>query len=434
MIKPITSTVNDKGHLVIGGCDTIDLVKQFGTPLYVLDTETIRCRVRDYQSICATYPNVRIAYASKALSITALYELLAKEGLYFDVVSDGELFTLRHAGVPASRAYFHGNNKTIDELRYALKAGIGCLVVDNEAELDRIGTVYEELGLNVPIDILVRVVPELEAHTHEFIRTGQRDTKFGVHMELLSALVEGLKKRPYVRLKGLHAHIGSQIFDLTPYDVIIETLLDLAMGLYKTQDIVMGEISIGGGIGIAYTDKDDPTDIKSFMEDIAREMIVYVRGIGYPIEPLLVLEPGRSLVANAGVTLYSVGGIKAIPKGRTYVSVDGGMADNPRPITYGARYSADIANKMKHSEPNVYTVAGKFCESGDILLKDVNLPDPNVGDVLAVYATGAYNYSMSSNYNRYRKPAMVMVEKGKATLVLKRETLEDIVRNDAHLA
>ncbi len=433
MIQPISSTVNADGHLVIGGCDSVELAKQYGTPLYVLDIDTIRDRVHQYQSIQAKYPHVRIAYASKALSLTALYEWLAKEGLYFDVVSDGELFTLRHAGVPASRAYFHGNNKTFDELRYALKEGIGCIVVDNEAELDRIGVVHKELGLIRPVDILIRVVPELEAHTHEFIRTGQRDTKFGVHMELLPALVEGIKKRPYLHLKGLHAHIGSQIFDLTPYDVLIERLMDLSMSLYQSYGVVMEEMSVGGGIGIPYTADDHLPDIQSFMEDIASAMTNYVRKINYPINPVLVLEPGRSLIANAGVTLYSVGGVKAIPAGRTFVSVDGGMADNPRPITYDAPYSADIANKMNKAKAHVYTVSGKFCESGDILIQEASLPEVEVADTLVVYATGAYNYSMSSNYNRFRKPAMVMVEKGHSTLVLKRETLEDIIRNDAHL-
>ena len=433
MIQPASATVNEKGHLVIGGCDSVELVKQYGTPLYVLDVATIRERVHQYQSIRDTYPDVRIAYASKALSLTALYELLEKEGLFFDVVSDGELFTLRHAGVSASRAYFHGNNKTFDELRYALKEGVGCIVVDNEAELDRIGLVSNELGLTTPVNILIRVVPELEAHTHEFVRTGQRDSKFGVHMELLPALVVGIKARPYVHLKGLHAHIGSQIFDLAPYDVLIERLMDLSMDLYRLHDVVMEEISVGGGIGVPYTEEDDLPDIKAFMEDISRTMTRYIRHIEYPIAPVLVLEPGRSLIANAGVTLYSVGGVKSIPRGRTYLSVDGGMADNPRPITYGAVYTADIANKMNDGKTHVYTVSGKFCESGDVLLKEIPLQDVVVGDFLAVYATGAYNYSMSSNYNRFRKPSMVMVEKGISKLVLKRETLEDIVRNDVHL-
>lgn len=433
MIEPVSTTVNAQGHLVVGGCDVADLAREFGTPLYVLDVETLKTRTREYKALQEEYPNVKIAYASKALSLTALYQILDAEGLYFDVVSDGELFTLLNAGVDPQRAFFHGNNKTQEELAFAIEKGIGCFVLDNGQELDRLEQAMLRRPSSEKIKVFIRYIPEIDAHTHEFIQTGKRDTKFGVLKEDLPGFLDRILANPCFDLQGLHAHIGSQIFDVHPFEVLIERLLDRMVDISRSYDIVLPALSIGGGIGIRYTEQDDPPAIADFVVAIARKMKSYLSQTGYPIEPELILEPGRSLVANAGITLYSIGGIKHIPGIRTYLSVDGGMADNPRPITYGALYHADIATKMNHLRDHVYTIAGKFCESGDVLLRHVHLQKASPDDLLAVYATGAYNYSMSSNYNRYRKPAMVFVEGGKARLVLKRETLEDIIRNDIRL-
>jgi diaminopimelate decarboxylase len=416
----------------IGGCDVEALAKEYGTPLYVLDIQAVRKVAADYLSIKNYYNNSRVSYASKALSLTALYQVLEQEGFFFDVVSDGEFYTMLNAGVSADKAYFHGNNKTINEIKYALEQEIGVIVVDNVDELNTIHEVYTTLGITSKVTIMVRIVPEIEAHTHEFVRTGQRDSKFGVHLENVISFVATVKKYKEFDFVGFHAHIGSQIFDTDPYHVLIDKLIDLAVDVHKKTGVLASAIDIGGGIGIKYVKDDDPPSVREFVASIAESMKSALERVNYPIQPLLILEPGRSIVANAGVTIYSVGGVKEIKGLKNYISVDGGMADNPRPITYGSVYSADIINKSKDSLKK-YSVAGKFCESGDVLLKDIELPEAQKGDLLMVYATGAYNYSMSSNYNRYRKPAMVFVENNKAKLVLKRETLEDIIRNDVRI-
>ncbi len=429
-MKPITSKINSTGHLEIGGLDVIELAKKHGTSLYVMDVATIRSMANKYNTIKEIYPKTIIAYASKALSITALYQVLDEEGLFFDVVSDGELFTLLNAGVSPQKVFFHGNNKTNAEIEFALSKKIGCFMVDNLYEIERLQKIYERLDLRHKVEIMIRITPEIEAHTHDFIATGKRDSKFGILKEELLGAIDYIKTIPYIECRGLHVHIGSQIFDIKPFDVVVETLLDISLDIYTRKQILMKDISIGGGIGIRYTEADDPPDIENFVQGIAKHLKSYLKKINYPLEPTLILEPGRSLVANAGVTLYTVGNIKNIPESKTYAIVDGGMADNPRPITYGALYCADIANKMNEEKNKVYTIAGKFCESGDVLIKDSALPKIADGDILVVYVTGAYNYSMSSNYNRYRKPAMVFVEGGQDKLVLRRESLSDIIRND----
>ncbi|MEK6558423.1 MAG: diaminopimelate decarboxylase, partial [Candidatus Margulisiibacteriota bacterium] len=326
MIEPLSTTVSPEGHLVVGGCDVADLANEFGTPLYILDIETIKARAREYMALSQEYPNVRIAYASKALSLTALYQVLDAEGLYFDVVSDGELFTLLNAGVDPQKAFFHGNNKTQEELAFAMKKGVGYFVLDNEQELDRLERVMSQQKTAGKVKVFIRYIPEIDAHTHEFIQTGKRDTKFGVLKEDLPRVIDRILANRQLDLRGLHAHIGSQIFDVHPFEVLIERLLDRSMDILRSHGIVLEELSIGGGVGIQYTQQDDPPAIADFVVSIACKMKSYLAQIGYPIEPELVLEPGRSLVANAGITLYSIGGIKHIPGIRTYLSVDGGMA------------------------------------------------------------------------------------------------------------
>jgi diaminopimelate decarboxylase len=416
---PDTAKVMKNGRLEIGGCDTIELAQEFGTPLYVLDEETIRGRCRQYlSSFRKYYPNTDVIYACKALCTAAVQRIVNAEGLGLDVSSGGELYTALKAGCDVKKIYFHGNNKSKAEIKLALEAGIGRIVVDNLQELDNVEEVAEKIGTRA--NILFRVNPGIEAHTHEYIKTGTVDSKFGLPQDRIEEAVRraGVKKR--VNLVGFHAHIGSQIFDIKPFVEEVRLLLDLTLK-YKTE-----ELNMGGGLGVAYLSSDEPASIDPFAKEIASVLRDKTMA-------KLVLEPGRSIVGNAGITLYAVGGVKDIPGMRKYVFVDGGMADNPRPILYQARYEAKIANRAEEATAEKVTIAGRFCESGDVLIKDINLPKVETGDILAVLATGAYNYSMASNYNRVGRPAMVLVNKGSATLILKRETLDDLISNDVIL-
>jgi diaminopimelate decarboxylase len=418
MNQPITSKINAKGHLEIGGCDLVDLAAEFGTPLYIMDETTLRVRCREYKNAFKDhYENTRIVYACKALCTTAVLKIVNEEGLGVDVASGGELYTARKAGCDLKNAYFHGNNKTRKELEQAVEWGVGRIVVDNFDELALLDEVTQKMRKKV--DILFRINPGIEAHTHEFIQTGQTDSKFGIAKKRAAEAVKAAQKVPYINFIGLHGHIGSQIFDVKPYAALVKLLAGLGIGIE--------ELDIGGGIGIDYTGKDKPPAI----DDLA----VTVMGAfkkAWPVNPAprLVLEPGRSIVGTAGVTVYTVGGVKKIPGIRKYVSVDGGMSDNPRPILYDAKYDALLANRAKDPKKEKVTVAGRFCESGDKLIKDIRLPQVKVGDLLAVFCTGAYNYSMASNYNRVGRPAMVLVNNGGAALIQKRESYEDLVLND----
>lgn len=417
---PVSFEINDKQHIEIGGCDAIAMAKEFGTPLYVLDEVTIRDRCQQYvKSFRKYYPNTEVIYASKALCTAGVIKIIASEGLGFDVSSGGELYTALKSGVDPKKLYFHGNNKPPAEIKMALDAKIGRFVVDNYQELANI----EALGANA--EIMIRVNPGIDAHTHEHIQTGKIDSKFGVPLDQLDDFVKTVKKIKKIKLAGFHAHIGSQIFDLKPFIEEAKLLLDLTLK-YKTE-----EINIGGGLGAAYLPDDDPPTIDSFAKEIATVLREKTAA-------KLVLEPGRSIISNAGVTLYTIGAIKNIPEIRKYIFVDGGMSDNPRPILYQAVYDAQIANKPTDQQTNrptseKVTVAGRFCESGDILIKDIELPKVEIGDVLAVFCTGAYNYSMASNYNRVGRPAMVLANDGDATLIVKRESYEDLVANDVVL-
>lgn len=413
---PDTTKVNKNGHLEIGGCDLIDLAKEFGTPLYVMDEQTVRDRCRQYVThFRAHYPNTEVIYASKALCTVGISKIIASEGLGFDVASGGELFTVLKAGADAKKIYFHGNNKSLQEIKEGLEAKIGRFVVDNEQELKTLDQLSQETGIRA--NILFRVNPGIEAHTHEFIKTGKIDSKFGIQLSDLDRLVETARKMKMIELKGFHAHIGSQILDVKPFMAEAELLLKLAKK-YGTE-----EMNLGGGLGIAYLDQHTPPSIEHLAKEIAKV-------IKDKTMAKLILEPGRSIVGTAGVTLYTIGGVKNIPGIRKYVFVDGGMADNPRPILYDAKYQAKIANRPEAKKEEKVTIAGKFCESGDKLIKDIELPKVEAGDVLAVECTGAYNYSMASNYNRVGRPAMVLVNNGDAAVVVKRENYEDLIAND----
>lgn len=425
-----TIKVNDAGHLEIGGCDAVELAETFGTPLYVLDEATIRRKARAYrETLDRLYPNHLVLYAGKAFLTTAMCRLVDEEGLGLDVVSGGELYTALLAEFPPERIYFHGNNKSEEELNLALEAGVGRIVVDNFYELELLNVLAGRHGKKA--NILLRLTPGVEAHTHEYIQTGQVDSKFGFGLTNDQAfqavrLAQGLKN---VRLLGFHSHIGSQVFEVAPYRLAAEVLLNFVARVKKELGLVTKELDLGGGLGIRYLPQDDPPAVEEFLRELVEFLLEKVRQLNLEA-PRLLLEPGRSIVGDAGVTLYRVGSIKEIPGIRTYVAVDGGMADNPRVALYGAKYEAKVANRASDPAEVVVSIAGRFCESGDMLLWDAHLPRIRSGDILAFFSTGAYHYSMASNYNRYGRPAVVLVHNGQADLIVRRETWEDLVARD----
>lgn len=426
-----TMRVNPAGHLEIGGCDATELLKEFGSPLYVMDEALIRQNCRRYvQSFRQAYPDSEVIYASKVFSTRAVYRLMQEEGMGLDVVSGGELYTALSVGFPVDRIYFHGNNKSPDELEMALKAGVHRIVVDSFYELDLLNAIAAGLGKKA--DILLRLSPGIDAHTHHYIKTGTIDSKFGFciangqAMEAVTAAVS----QPCLELWGVHCHIGSQIFDLASYEEAARTMMAFVRDMTEKTGAPVREVNLGGGLGIYYSEGDSPQPV----EDYARRIGAAVRECAACFglaEPRIIVEPGRSIVGEAGVTLYTVGAIKDIPGVRKYVAVDGGMTDNPRPALYQAKYEAALANRMGEPATERVSIAGKCCESGDMLIWDIDLPAARPGDILAVSSTGAYNYSMSSNYNRNLKPAVVFVADGKARVVVKRETYGDLLRNDA---
>ncbi|MDW8029708.1 MAG: diaminopimelate decarboxylase [Armatimonadota bacterium] len=428
-----TMRINENGHLEIGGCDCVELAKKFGTPLYVMDETLIRENCRRYKKAFAqNYPaETRICYAGKAFLNLAMCRLIEEEGLYLDVASGGELFTALQAKFPPERIYMHGNFKSEEELTLAVRHKIGRVVVDCMEELERLNSIAERKG--VIAEILLRLTPGVEAHTHEYIRTGQIDTKFGFHIEngiAFEAVRKALSLK-HLKLHGFHCHIGSQIFEIEPYRIAIEQMFSFAEIVRSETGFSMHELNLGGGLGVRYTPEDDPPSIEIFVSEICQAVKEFADKYKFDF-PILAVEPGRSIVGEAGTTLYTVGVVKEIPNVRTYVSVDGGMSDNPRPALYGAKYFAVVANKASQPANKVVTVAGKHCES-DILIKDIALSDLQPGDILAVFTTGAYHYSMASNYNRFPKPAVIFVEEGKAKLAVRRETYDDLLRCDQNL-
>ncbi len=425
-----TARVNARGHLEIGGCDSVDLVREFGTPLYVLDEDLIRSNCRQYrQGFAAHYPSARVAYAAKAFITTAMAALAAEEGMDLDVVSGGEIFTALRGGFPAERMLFHGNNKAPEEIALALDSGVGRFVVDNLHELDLLEDAAARRRLRARI--LLRVTPGIEAHTHDYIRTGQVDSKFGLVLEngqAMAAVRRALSLR-HVELVGLHCHIGSQVFDLEPFADSAGVMIRFLDQVRRETGVTLTELDLGGGLGVHYVSQDDPPTIASLTRLVSEAVRRAAEEAGYPL-PTLLVEPGRSIVGEAGTTLYTVGAIKDIPGIRTYLAVDGGMGDNPRPALYGAVYQAFVANRMRQDPTSTVAVAGKCCESGDMLIHEIGLTDPHPGDILAILSTGAYNYSMASNYNRLPRPAAVFVSGGRADLVVRRETYEDLVALD----
>ena len=428
MNQPITSKINNKGHLEVGGCDLVGLAAEFGTPLYVIDETTVRSRCREYKTAFKNrYDNSQVIYACKALCNTAIVKIMNNEGLGLDVSSGGELYTAKKANCNLNSVYFHGNNKSKKELEEAVEWGAGRIVVDNFDELRNLDEITKKLGKK--IDILFRINPGIEAHTHEFIQTGRIDSKFGISKEKAAEAAGLTRKMTYVNYLGLHAHIGSQIFEVSPYLAEIEILGRLADQIRTETGLKAEEIDIGGGLGIDYSGADEAPSIDSFAERTVSHFIKTCKEFKLN-DPKLILEPGRSVIGTAGVTVYTIGMVKDIPGVRKYAAVDGGMSDNPRPILYDAKYDALLANRARETKKEKVTIAGRFCESGDKLIKDIELPEVKVGDILAVFGTGAYNYSMASNYNRVGRPAMVLVLNGIPTLILKRESYDDLILND----
>ncbi|MBM6386630.1 MULTISPECIES: diaminopimelate decarboxylase [Paenibacillus] len=425
-----TSKINAHGHLEIGGVDATVLKEQFGTPLYVVDEQLVRDRCREYMdAFRASGLGFQVAYASKAFCVMAMCALAAEEGLSLDVVSDGELFTALQAGFPAERIHFHGNNKTLEEIEMALDAEIGCFVVDNFNELHLLQAVAAEK--NRQVNILLRVTPGVEAHTHEYISTGQTDSKFGFDIGNGTAFeaIELASKQSNLVLLGVHSHIGSQIFEVEGFQMAIQRVAEFAASVYERINVAFKVVNLGGGFGIRYTEGDTPLEVAQYVKAITDAVKNHFAQIGYDV-PEIWVEPGRSIVGEAGTTLYTVGTSKDIPGVRKYVAVDGGMTDNPRPALYESKYEAVLANRANESAQETVSIAGKCCESGDMLIWDLDLPKVQSGDLLAVACTGAYNYSMASNYNRIRRPAVVFVKDGQGDVVVRRETYQDIIQND----
>ena len=427
-LKPLTTKINSDGMLEIGGCDLVKLVEKHGTPLYVLDEFTLRKICKDYKEAFKGYPKVNMMYASKALCSMATSAIIASEGFGFDVVSAGEIYTVYKAGADMSKVLFNGNNKSFDELTLAIELGVGRISVDNFFELSLLNEIAKSHDKTV--DILLRITPGIECHTHEYIQTGHLDSKFGFDLTQIDEAVD-LILNDYTNLKlhGLHAHIGSQIFETSIYGDEIEILTKEIARLDEKFNLKLDEINIGGGLGVKYTESDCPPSTFTIAEIVIKRLYECIEK--YKIDaPALFIEPGRSIISTAGVTLYTLGSSKQVPKGKKYVAVDGGMADNARPSMYQAEYFAQIVNKPDYELANTVTIAGRFCESGDILIKEIKLPEIEEGDILCVYNTGAYNYSMSSNYNRVQKPAMVLVNDGHDDIIIKRESLKDLIEHD----
>ncbi|MBD8025271.1 diaminopimelate decarboxylase [Ureibacillus sp. Re31] len=429
-----TQQINENGHLTIGGVDSVELAKKYGTPLFVYDLQLIRDRARGFiETFKKLGVKAEVAYASKAFSCVAIYQIAKEENLSLDVVSGGELFTAIQAGFPTERIHFHGNNKSYSELEFAFDSKIGCIVVDNFYEIELLKEISEVKKQNMRI--LLRVTPGVEAHTHDFITTGQADSKFGFDLnngQADRAFLE-VKDHEYLELLGLHCHIGSQIFETDGFGLAAEKLMK-KQGEWKEQyQFESTVLNLGGGFGIRYTEEDTPLEPHVYVEGMIKTVQEYAAKLKLTM-PEIWIEPGRSLVGDAGTSLYTVGSQKTVPNIRDYIAVDGGMSDNIRPALYDAKYEAVVANKANEERLSTYTVAGKLCESGDKLIVDAPLQQVESGDILAVFCTGAYGYSMASNYNRIPRPAVVFVESGQHQLAINRESYENIIQNDLPLS
>ncbi len=417
-------------ELVIGGIKASDLAKEYGTPLYVMDEQLLLDKCRGYvNAFKVKEENNRIAFAGKAFLTIEMCKLINNEGLYLDVVSGGELYTAYKAGFPMNKIYFHGNNKTLDEIELGIKLGVGRFIVDNLQEITKINEIAETY--NKKQDIYLRLTPGIEAHTHDYIKTGQIDSKFGFS-PVGNIIMDAVKKALYldnINLVGLHCHIGSQIFETEPFKDAVEVMIKYIYDIKQETGHYIEELDLGGGFGIYYSEGDSPKEIDEYCKVILDSVEKICNDLEIK-KPILTIEPGRSIVANAGTTLYTVGNIKEIPNIRKYLSVDGGMTDNIRPALYGAKYEALIANKALDAMDDKVTIAGKCCESGDILIQDIDIQKAESGDILAILSTGAYGFSMSSGYNKIARPAVVFVRNGEARVVVKRQSYKDLIKEE----
>ena len=418
------------GEWVVGGVGARRLAREHGTPVYVLDEARLRANCRAYvTALRDTYPNSQAIFASKALCCMATCRLAYDEGMWVDVVSAGEIHTALRAGVPAGALMLHGNNKTREELALAIEAGVGRIGVDNFNDLELLDALTREAGRRV--DVLLRLTPGIEPHTHKAIVTGGVDSKFGFGIPdgTAQAAVRRTLELPGVRLRGLHCHIGSQVMELAPFEQAAHSMMEIAAWMAHDCGVPVEELDLGGGLGIRYLPADRPPAIRDYVTTLAGIVRERAGAARIPL-PRLMVEPGRSIVGEAGATLYRVGAIKPIAGIRTYVSVDGGMYENPRPALYQARYEAALAERLREPRGSPVTIAGRCCESGDVLIWETTLPEPRPGDLLVVFSTGAYTYSMAGNYNRYPRPPVVFVQDGRARVVVARETVDDLLSKD----
>lgn len=425
---PATTEINNKGHLVIGGCDAVTLATEFGTPLYVFDEAGLRNKCREFKNeFGKRYAKTTVVYASKAFINKAFAQMLKEEGIWLDAVSAGEFSIGRAAGFPMPHVYFHGNNKSAEELRLALEWGVGHIVVDNFHELALLNELAGKLG--VKPDILLRLTPNIDAHTHRFLTTGVTDSKFGFALAYAGEAVSKAMSSANVKLVGLHCHIGSSIYEVQPFLDAVDNMLKFAAEMKQKYGFEMKQLDLGGGFAVQYLVSNPPPPVAAYAEAITARLTTKCKELKLT-PPELVIEPGRSMVGQSGVALYTAGAIKEVPGVRTFVCVDGGMGDNIRPAIYEAKYEAVVANKAGENNTKKVTIAGKYCESGDILIRDIELPEMAAGDILAIPTSGAYCIPMASNYNAALKPAIVMVKDGKARLIRRRETFEDLVSTD----
>ncbi|MGY3765356.1 diaminopimelate decarboxylase [Vagococcus vulneris] len=428
-----TSQITEDGQLEIAGCLASDLAKEYGTPLFIYDVAKMKEMARGFKQTFDTFGTPhKVMYASKAFSCKAIYQLLKNEGLGFDVVSSGEIFTALAAGIEPSMLEFHGNNKTPAELEYAIDSAVGTIVIDNFNELDIVSRLVKVK--NKIQTILLRVTPGVDAHTHDYILTGQEDSKFGFDVksgQAAEALVKALADNQLI-VAGIHCHIGSQIFDTSGFTAATEQMMSLLVDWRHQYDYVADVLNLGGGFGVRYTKEDTPLEPRMYVEKMIKEVKRLSKATDYPI-PEIWIEPGRSIVAEAGTTLYTVGSRKEVANVRTFVAVDGGMGDNIRPALYQAKYTGLLADRAYDNPTETVTIVGKYCESGDRLIEDIELPHANTGDIFAMLTTGAYGYSMANHYNRNPKPAVVFVEDGQSQLVLRRETWADLILLDNDL-
>ncbi len=424
-------SINEKGNLAFAGVDTVELAKEYKTPLYVLDEQRVREKCRAYINSMKKYfgEGSEALYASKALSFKGIYEIVKSEGMSVDVVSGGEIYTAKEAGFPMEKVYFHGNNKTDDEIEFAIESGVGYFMADCREELIAISRIAGEKGITQKI--IMRLTPGIDTHTYEAVRTGQVDSKFGTAIETGQAIkmIEFALSLPNISLEGFHCHVGSQVFDGETFCQSSEIMIDFIALVKKELGYEAKILNLGGGFGVRYIESDPHLDIEKTIEEIS----VYVKNKCASVNiamPKILMEPGRSIVADAGLTLYSVGSVKTITGYKSYVAIDGGMGDNPRYALYGSLYSALIANKADKEADFKCTIAGKCCESGDLIAEDIMLQSCEKGDILAVLTTGAYNFSMASNYNRIPRPPIIILKDGKSRIGVKRETYADIIKND----